>query len=45
MKYDKEHKDSLSKYPRIKGVYAEPFTEWRKDNVKTVESRDTVFTS
>ena len=27
----------------IKGAYAESFTEWRKDNAETVESRDTVF--
>lgn len=33
----------LIKVPRIKRTYAEPFTEWGKDNAETVESRDTVF--
>ena len=38
IKYDKEHKGLLIEVFRIKGAYAEPFTERREDNAKTVES-------
>lgn len=32
----------MKQVPRIKGAYAEPFTERREDNAKTVESRNTI---
>ena len=45
MRYDKEHKESLAKYPELKERMQSFLQNGEKDNAETVERRDTVLTS